>query len=188
MGEGSQEDQYLFNVKVSNDNSSEVFFSNFVVHIYKCYTANCTNCSFGTVDTEVCYTCQSGYTPVSNGTSCERDYGAVVFRIYMQVLGALMIFIGFFTLFFGRAQQPAWMNIEMIQFVLMLPLLVHGAPPSLLHIWRGMSFLSFDLEYLSFTQLPFWETDVLSWTNIPQLQLMFIQYGYNFGSAFRNCW
>lgn len=76
------------------------------------------------------------------------------------------------------------MNIEMIQFVLMLPLLVHGCPKSLMHIWRGMSFLTFDLDYLSFTQLPFWETDVLTWTDIPQLHYMFIQYGYNYGSAF----
>jgi hypothetical protein len=61
LSDSTREGEYLFNVRVSNDNNTDVYFSNFIVHLYRCYTENCANCSFGTVDTEVCYACKAGY-------------------------------------------------------------------------------------------------------------------------------
>lgn len=57
-----------------------------------------------------------------------------------------------------------------------------------MYVFSGLEFLGFDLEVLKWTQLPIWEPYFLDKTRFPQKNFMLQQYGYNFGSAMRNCW
>ena len=63
------EKKFTFNIKVKTDDE-ENNYSNYHIYIYKCLKDNCMNCTFGTLDTEVCYECESGYE-LNDDKECE---------------------------------------------------------------------------------------------------------------------
>jgi hypothetical protein len=146
------------------------------------------NCTFGTLKTEVCYECQPGYEFSEDNTECIRLLASEVVTIYLQALGGVAIFVGFLSTFIGKAQNSSWLMIELVQLTLLLYLLSAAVPRSLSQIFNGLRYLTFDLEVLSFLQLPIWEPYILARIKFPQRAGMLHKLGYNTGSALYNCW
>jgi len=64
---------------VTNDEDDEVFYSNLELHFYRCFMDHCTNCTFGTIDTEKCNVCDWGYDASDDNSECQKNYAAEIF-------------------------------------------------------------------------------------------------------------
>jgi hypothetical protein len=109
---GYRETKHTFNIQVKNSANSNVYYSNFHLYLYQCLMENCMNCTFGTVDTEVCYECQPGYDFNSDKSECNRMTVVDIMKWYLECTGYFLIIVGFISMFLGQAQTPAWIFVE----------------------------------------------------------------------------
>ena len=91
----------------------------------------------------------------------------LIARFYLIIVCCLIMLIAMVTTYMGRAQNPAWLLIEFIQLLLLMPMLNHVTPRALLWVLEGIRFLSFDFETFSSLQLPIWEPSIISKASIP---------------------
>ena len=69
----------------------------------------------------------------------------------------VIVIIGVVSLFMGHGQSLAWVWVEFVQFLLLLPMINHVAGKGIMRVLQGLIGVSFDLEFLRFLQLPIWE-------------------------------
>ena len=112
LSDSQLEKKYTFNIKVKTDDE-ENNYSNYHIYIYKCLKDNCMNCTFGTLDTEVCHECEAGYE-LNDDKECEQMTAVLIARFYIIIVCCLIMIIAMVTTYIGRAQNPAWLLIEFI--------------------------------------------------------------------------
>lgn len=77
-------------------------------------------------------------------------------------MAVTIVTIGIISLFLGHGQHLAWIWVEFVQFLLLLPMINHVTGVGIMRVLEGLIGVSFDLEFLKFLQLPIWEPTVLN--------------------------